>query len=156
LFCGCSDKAARNPYSKDAACPPEPTRALSFEKVYQKQGNRSLFFTRECDYLTFIGNPTADIDAPGGMLNPVLDNTYELTGALVSSFDPMQETFLDKRMLSPADANPHAQVGIDFQAGLTNALAGLAALPPSFYAEACPTPVQMKDEFRLSRAAAVP
>jgi hypothetical protein len=110
-------------------------------------GNRSVYTTRECDYLTFIGNLTE-----GTSLNPVLDNTHELTGALVSRFDPLEETYVDKRMLSATQANPHAQIGIDFQAGLTNALAGLVALPPSFYAADCPTPVQMKAEFQLSRA----
>lgn len=46
------------------------------------------------------------------------------------------------------------QVGIDFQAGLTHALAGLAALPKSFYSEPCPTPLAMRAEFQASQVSA--
>jgi hypothetical protein len=46
------------------------------------------------------------------------------------------------------------QVGIDFQAGLIHALAGLAALPKSFYDEGCPDPEAMKAQFQSSKVTA--
>ena len=116
--------------------------------MYEPRGIRQSYSTRECDYLTFLGNATADPDAPGGVLNPVLDNTYELTGALVARFDAATETYKDERILADKTINPHAQIGVDFQAGLTNALAGLAALPPSFFADGCPVPEAIKAEFQ--------
>jgi hypothetical protein len=125
MLCGCSTSAAKNPYSKDAACPSEATRASSFTKVYDQVGNRSVYTTRECDYLTFIGNATE-----GSALNPVLDNAHELTGALLSRFDPIEEVYVDKRMLSEKQANPHARIGIDFQAGLQTRLQALQRFHP--------------------------
>jgi hypothetical protein len=147
----CRDAAPANPYSKDAACPPEAVRRTRFDQVYEQQGTRSSSFTRICDYLTFIGNDTADALAPGGVRNPTLVNTYELTGALVSTMDETTERYTDVRMLNADTANPQAQVGIDFQGGLTHALAGLAALPPSFHVDGCPTPAAMKAQFQVSR-----
>lgn len=72
-------------------------------------GVRGTPYTRKCDYLTFIGEPTADATVPGGVMNPTLDNTYELTGALVSTFDTETETYRDTRMFN-GTGNPHSQV----------------------------------------------
>lgn len=126
-------------------------REERFTPVYEQQGIRSSYSTRECDYLTFLGNATADEDVPGGVRDPVLDNAYELTGALMSRFDAATETYEDTRVLADKTANPHAQIGVDFQAGLANALAGLAALPPSFFTEGCPTPAAIKVQYRAAR-----
>ena len=101
----CRNAAPSNPYSKDAACPSLSTRATEFDLVFKPEGLRGRYYVRVCDYLTFIGSSTS----PNGM-NPVLDNEYELTGALVSTFNAETETYLDARMVDADTANPHAQV----------------------------------------------
>jgi hypothetical protein len=73
------------------------------------------FSTRLCDYLTFQGDPAqADKARPaddngntfydvGDVINPVLNNPNNLTGALVSSFLPAAENskYVDERMVCP-------------------------------------------------------
>jgi hypothetical protein len=122
---------------------------VSFE-----QGIRQEYFVRECDYLTFLGNPTPDPADDTKILNPVLPNTYELTGALVSAMNPKTETYLDSRTLPSGKANPMAQVAIDFQPGITNALMGLATLPKTFYLNGCPTLAELKAEYESLSVAA--
>jgi hypothetical protein len=134
-----------SPYSKDAACPPLEVRTAQFEKLFQKIPGTApdLLHVRECDFMTFFGAPVkqANVTAvrapsdrgtyPGGTLNPKLPNSFELTGALVSHFLPsggQSGTYLDERNIGQS-ANPQAQVAIDYNAALANAVAGLAALP---------------------------
>ena len=83
--------------------------ALSAVQVYVREGVRDRYYVRACDYLTFIGAPEKDADVQGGVLNPVVDNEHELTGALVSTFDAAKEAYVDKRMVNATHANPHSQ-----------------------------------------------
>lgn len=110
-----------NPYSKDAACPDATVRGEQFEFVFNNQ-TRTVnnpnntqsdeLSTRLCDFLTFQGDPAeSDKARPpdaagntfygvGDLINPVLDNTFNLTGALVSSFLPnAQSKYTDERMI---------------------------------------------------------
>lgn len=121
-----------NPYHKDAACPGEDVRAQQFEFVFNNQTrtvdnpNNTLsdeLSTRLCDFLTFQGDPTlADVTRPpddagntfyseGDEINPVLDNTFNLTGALVSSFLPNAATkYTDERMICPDGSSFRTEV----------------------------------------------
>jgi hypothetical protein len=92
-----------------------------------------------CNYLTFTGDPEANSSWPGGIKNPTLDNTYDLTGALVSHFPAGQpEFYTDKRTIGE-EPNEQAMVALDYNAALVNLAAALVALPDGFYGTPCPT-----------------
>ena len=117
IFQLCRDAFPQNPYSKDAACPDDETLAERFSPVVTLQGIRSREDPRVCDYLSFLGNPSPDDNAPGGVIDPVLPNTHELTGALVSTMAEASETYTDVRSLPNGEANPQAAVALDYNAG---------------------------------------
>jgi hypothetical protein len=147
--CGaCRAASPQSPFSKDAACPPKEVRDKQFDPYYEeftppKKGVKGVRHLRECDFMTFVGAPKKDKKAalvnapdtalktyPAGTRNAKLANSYELTGALVSHFSPATGTYTDERTLdAEGTTNPEAQVAIDYNAALANAVAGLAALP---------------------------
>jgi hypothetical protein len=94
-----------------------------------------------CDYLTFVGAPTPDNETVGGVLNPVLPNAHELTGALVSRLDTETETYLDTRMLNPGEANPAAQVRC-YTICLSAGCRCGRAMAPASTARACTIPAR--------------
>ena len=108
-----------NPFSKDAACPGAAVRERQFDSAY-RAARRGPGTKRpvECGYLTFNGpGPNAEVPVKQRKPNPLLPNANELTGALVSSFDPSNQRvpYTDQRVITAkaADgpvANPQAQV----------------------------------------------
>lgn len=163
-----------NPYHKDAACPEEEDRATVFEFVFSNQTatvnpgvnatKSDELSTRLCDFLTFQGDPAiADKTRPpeedstltfyseGDEINPVMNNTNTLTGALVSSFLPNAaegSKYTDERMICPdgtsfrnevrtvpgtsEDADPDERCGGDAQGPVANPLSQVryTQLPP--------------------------
>ena len=109
----------KNPYSKDAACPPAEVRDAQFEPLFISKNftgaDANANRTRQCDYLTFQGNPMPNPSANGSgpaTINPLLPNSFELTGALVSHFKATggANPYTDQRVLEGGKANGQAQV----------------------------------------------
>jgi hypothetical protein len=142
----CRQNFPKSPYSKDAACPSIKIREDRFDRQFLK-GNPTAKVpvahqqrVRPCDSLTFEGKPSENATIPGGVMNPKLPNQFTLTGALVSHFNPTGEPeyYTDTRS-DGSVSNPQSQISLDYNAALTNAVAGIAAMPKTFFARGCPS-----------------
>ena len=98
-----------------------------------------------CDAATFTGNKN----------NTYFRNANELTGALVSKFDPSPgaQAYTNQKVLDTKQrqANPQADVGIDYNAALANLAVGIASLPESFVPGDCPGRREMAELLSQSR-----